>query len=167
MNSMIKMLIMDVDGTLTDGGIYIGENGETMKRFNVKDGYGIHNILKEYKIRPVVITGRCSTAVENRCRELGIVDLIQKSKDKLTDSLSLLKKYSLQWEEVACIGDDIPDLEIIKKSGLSGCPADAVDRVKQEVDYVSPYHGGDGAVRDFIEWIVRNENDINCKSRFD
>ena len=167
MSKEIKMLIMDVDGTLTDGGIYMGENGELMKRFHARDGYGIHSILRENEIRPVVITGRSSTIVKNRCKELGIVDFIQQSEDKLKDASSLIKQYSLQWDEVACIGDDIPDLEIIKMAGLSGCPKDAAECVKNEVDYVSESKGGEGAVRDFIDWIVgrMNSDDISIHEK--
>lgn len=155
---MIKILVMDVDGTLTDGGIYISDRGEEFKRFNSKDGYGIHNILKENGIVPVIITGRKSLIVQNRCKELKISEVYQGCNDKLSVLCEVINKYGCSMDEVACIGDDLNDIEIIKMAGLSGCPADAVQRVKNEVDYISAYGGGHGAVRDFIEWIVERGN---------
>ena len=164
MKKNIKFLIMDVDGTLTDGSLYIGEQGEVFKKFNVKDGCGIKDILPEYGVIPVIITARNSHMLERRCEELGIKELHQGKREKkecldeilcswsLTDNV----KYGLQ--NVAYIGDDILDLKCmfpIKESGgLVGCPSDAVKKVLNVADYVSQYAGGSGAVRDFIEWIV-------------
>jgi len=153
---MIKILFMDVDGTLTDGTIYIGNNGEEFKCFNVKDGYGISQILKKNGIIPVVVTGRESKIVEERCRELGIVEVIQNSSDKVKDINKVLGKYGLKLEDAAYIGDDLNDLGAIKLVAISGSPADAVDIVKKNCDYVTEALGGRGAVREFIEWVVDN-----------
>ncbi len=150
----IKLLVLDVDGCMTDGSIYLGPDGELMKQFNVKDGYAIKNILKENTIIPAVITGRQSLIVKRRCEELGVADLIQGCTDKLRDLSQLMEKYNINYDEVACIGDDIPDLELVKHCKLSGCPCDAVNEIKENVSYVSPVPGGHGAVRDIIEWIV-------------
>lgn len=149
----IKALIMDIDGTLTDGGIYIGENGEMMKKFDVKDGYGICSILPQIGIIPIVITGRESRIVENRCRELQITELIQKSTDKVSDMKQVLNKLQIELDETAYIGDDLNDLECMKLVAVKGCPADALDAVKAVCDFRALKAGGCGAVREFIEWI--------------
>lgn len=150
----MKALIMDVDGTLTDGGIYLGQNGEVLKRFSAKDGYAIANILPKYNIIPIIITGRESRIVENRCKELGIVEFVQGSKDKIYDMNRVLKKLQISLDEVAYIGDDLNDYDAMKMVAVRGCPADAVDEIKGICNYVSKYNGGYGAVRAFIEWIV-------------
>lgn len=149
---------MDVDGTLTDGRIYIGEIGESCKAFNVKDGYGISNLLISYGIKPVIITGRTSKMLEIRCKELGIVDLFQGVYNKIEILKRLIKNTEYSYNNVAYIGDDLNDLscmELIKsEKGIVGCPADAVDRVKDISDFISKRNGGDGAVRDFIDWLI-------------
>lgn len=154
----MKALIMDVDGTLTDGGIYMGQNGEVLKRFSAKDGYAIANILPKYNIIPIIITGRESRIVENRCKELGIVEFVQGSKDKIYDMNKVLKKLQISLDEVAYIGDDLNDCDAMKMVAVRGCPADAVDEIKGICNYVSKYNGGYGAVRAFIEWIVTSYN---------
>lgn len=156
----IKLLIMDIDGTLTDGKIYVGVSGELFKAFNVKDGYGICEILPLYSIIPAIITGRSSEIVVNRCRELGITELYQGIHDKKKPLLTLIEKYECSLGNVAYIGDDVLDLQcmqLIKEAGGDiGCPADAITEVKEMADFISGYGGGNGAVRDFIEWIVRS-----------
>lgn len=153
MSNKIKMLIMDVDGTLTDGKIYISQAGELFKAFNVKDGLGIVKARRE-NIIPVIITGRNSPIVENRAKELGIEEVYQGVSDKSEQTKSLLKKYSLLFDEVACMGDDENDIPIMKLCGLCGCPADAMQVVKNQCDYITQKNGGDGAVREFVEWIL-------------
>jgi len=154
MHNKVKMLIMDVDGTLTDGHIYMGNDGEFLKVFNVKDGYGIRNILSEHRITPAIITGRKSIILEKRCEELGIDVLYQGISDKKSLLLTLIKELSLNLEEIAYIGDDLNDLECIEICGVTGCPADSADGIKKAVDYVCKRNGGGGAVREFIEYIV-------------
>lgn len=150
---MIKYLMMDVDGTLTDGKIYVGNDGEVAKAFDVKDGFGIKNIAIPQGLIPIVITGRESKIVEKRCSELGIDKLYQGIHNKAALLCNTVKDLS----EVAYIGDDINDLEcmlLIKNAGgLTGCPADAVREILAVADFVSSKNGGNGAVRDFIEWI--------------
>lgn len=159
---MTKLLIMDVDGTLTDGKIYMGNDGEICKAFNIKDGCGIHDLLPQYGIIPVIITGRNSKIVENRCCELGISEIYQGTSNKLSRLERLLEKKSLTYADCAYVGDDIIDVPCMKKvkkmGGLVGCPADAVDSVKKIADYISAYNGGNGAVRDFIEYLVKIDN---------
>lgn len=146
----IKLLVMDVDGTLTDGKIYMGENGEVMKAFNIKDGYAIAHMLPEMGIIPVIITGRKSKIVENRAKELGIIELYQGVVNKLDQLKKVAEKYKAATEEIAYIGDDLNDLECIEYCGVAVCPADAVEKVKRKVTYVCQSNGGEGAVREFI-----------------
>ena len=155
----IKLFVMDVDGTLTDGKIYMGENGEVMKAFNVKDGYAIAHMLPEMEIIPVIITGRKSKIVENRAKELGITELYQGVGDKLTQLKMVAEKYNAAPEQIAYIGDDLNDLACIEYCGLTACPADAVEEVKQKVTYVCNKNGGEGAVREFICKIEENIQD--------
>lgn len=151
---MIKYFIMDVDGTLTDGKIYMSNNGEMMKAFNIKDGCGIHDILIPSGIIPIIITGRSSGIVLNRCKELGITEVYQGIKNKAVKMFEITDDLAT----VAYIGDDINDLscmEPIKEAGgIVGCPADAVEKVKEIADYIASRNGGEGAVRDFIEWLL-------------
>lgn len=151
---MIKMLVMDVDGTLTDGSIFVGDNGEVFKRFNVKDGYAIAHILPEVGITPVIITGRSSKIVETRAKELKIAELHQGIKDKLTCLKEIADKYGVTAEEIAYIGDDVNDLDCLQYCGLTACPADALEEVIPHADYVCKLDGGRGAVREFVEWIL-------------
>lgn len=153
----IKMLVMDIDGTLTDGRIYIGAEGEVMKAFDVKDGYAIAHILPEIGVIPVIITGRKSAIAEKRAIELGIKELHQGIGDKLKKLKETAEKYGVKQEEIAYIGDDINDLECIKYCGLSACPADALPEVTEYTDYICGKDGGRGAVREFITYISRYE----------
>lgn len=163
MKKQIKFMVMDVDGTLTDGKIYMGINGEIFKAFDVRDGYGIKRILKENRICPVIITGRKSPIVEMRGRELGITDIYQGIENKLCKLQEILGTYSKKeereysFQDVAYIGDDIADLQCLKAireaGGIAGCPADAVCVVKEVSQYVCSRVGGAGAVRELIDWV--------------
>lgn len=152
----VKMLVMDVDGTLTDGKIHISPQGELFKSFDVKDGYGIHVLLPQSEIIPVVITGRTSRIVEDRCKELGIEQLYQGIRHKDDCLRAVARKLAIPFEEMACIGDDENDLPMMSLCGVCGCPADAVGSVKDQCAFVSRYGGGRGAVREFIEWLLKN-----------
>lgn len=152
----VKLLVMDVDGTLTDGKIYMGADGETMKAFDVKDGYGIAHILPSLGIIPVIMTGRRSRIVENRAAELGIKELYQGVSDKRTQLQRVAEKYGASAEEVAYIGDDGNDMECMYWCGMSACPDDAVNEVKKAASYVCSHAGGRGAVREFIDWLREN-----------
>jgi len=155
MNHRIKLLFMDVDGTLTDGKIYMGADGEVLKAFDIKDGYGIHEILPAYGIVPVIITGRTSQIVKNRAKELGIQELYQGYHDKEAILLEIMKKYKCSGNQAAYIGDDVLDLVCMKHCAVNGCPADAAEEVKKACQYICTRSGGCGAVREFIEWIVQ------------
>lgn len=155
---MIKYLVMDVDGTLTDGKIYMSPSGEAMKAFNIKDGCGIHDILIPHKVIPVIITGRDSQIVLERCKEIGINEIYQGVKNKI----ETLRELVLDLSYVAYIGDDINDIPCMKAvkeaGGKIGCPADAVRDVIELADYIANKNGGEGAVREFIEWLVMNQD---------
>ena len=163
--SKIHFLIMDVDGTLTDGKIYMGQDGELFKAFDIKDGYGIKEILPTHDIIPVIITARESRIVANRCAELCIAELYQGCRNKYEKLLEILKFHSAQdhtdydLSSVAYIGDDLLDLQCIvpvkSHGGYTACPADAVEEVKQVVDYVCTCKAGNGAVREFITRLVQ------------
>ena len=154
----IKILAMDVDGTLTDGRIYIGEEGEIAKAFDVKDGYAISSFLPMMQIVPVIITGRASKIVERRAEELGIFEIYQNVGDKLEKLKEVAKKYDASEDEIAYIGDDVNDIGCMIYAGFSGCPKDAAEEVKNIADYICHYEGGRGSVREFIEQIERIKN---------
>lgn len=148
---------MDVDGTLTDGKIYIGPSGEAMKAFNIKDGYGLHDLLLPSGIIPVIITGRNSDIVSFRCKELGITNIYQGVSNKIEKLKNIIDDLSA----VAYIGDDLNDLpcikEIVKEDGIVACPSDAHDTIKQYANYICDKKGGDGCVREFIEWLLNEQ----------
>ncbi len=156
----IKFLVMDVDGTLTDGKIYMGESGELFKAFDIKDGCGIKEILPRYNIIPIIITARKSVMLEKRCKELGIIELHQGCREKLRKLNEIIKSYSKEVEyrlsDVAYVGDDFLDLycmmPIREAGGLTVCPKDAIKEIKDIADFVSIYKCGDGPIREFIEW---------------
>lgn len=150
----IKMLVMDVDGTLTDGCIYMGPNGESMKAFHCQDGYAIAQILPRLGIVPVIITGRSSSILANRAAELKIVHLYQGVADKLPKLKEIATELGIAREEIAYIGDDLNDLECMQYCGYTACPADAVADVVTHVNYVCKRSGGRGAVREFVEYIA-------------
>ena len=150
----IKLIAMDVDGTLTDGKIYIGENGETMKAFDIKDGYAINQMFPRHGITPIIITGRQSKIVENRAKELGVKLVFQGVRNKLLFLEKFAAENGVTLEEIAFIGDDLNDFDCIKACGFSGCPADAVDEIKKIANYISTKPGGSGAIRDFAEHII-------------
>ncbi len=152
-----RYLVMDVDGTLTNGQLYIGNKGEIMKTFHIKDGCGIHDILPSMEIIPVIMTGRNSQILENRCKELGITKVYQGIKDKNKKLEELLEEEGDDLSTVAYIGDDINDLlcmmSVKKAGGLVACPADAAEDVITFADYICIQKGGQGAVREFIDWL--------------
>lgn len=155
----IKCLFMDVDGTLTDGKLYIGDEGEVMKAFSVKDGHGIKMLRNEYGVIPVILTGRNSKIVRKRCEELRIDHLRQNVKDKVAE----IKKYEKEYPKglFAFIGDDDNDLGAIEyvhsQGGITACPVDASNAVKKCVDYICRCAGGQGAVREFIDYMITSK----------
>ncbi len=150
----IKMIVMDVDGVLTDGHIILGSEGEELKNFYVQDGQGIALALQKGLIIALV-SGRKSKVVERRAKELRIKEVYQNISKKIEVYSRLLKKYGLKDEEIAYIGDDLGDISSLKKAGLALAPANGVEEVKGIVHYVTRASGGRGAVREAIDIILK------------
>jgi 3-deoxy-D-manno-octulosonate 8-phosphate phosphatase (KDO 8-P phosphatase) len=149
----IKMIIMDVDGTLTDGALFVLPDGEEIKSYNVRDGLGI--LLAHLAgFKTAIITGKTSRALEKRAEKLRIDELHQGILDKKPVLEAILAKHGLTNEEAAYIGDDLGDLAVIKTVGLAGAVADAHPEVKKNCHFISQQSGGRGAVREFIEFIL-------------
>ena len=150
----IKLVAFDVDGVMTDGSIRYDENGTEYKTFNAKDGHGIVSLNKA-GIITAIITGRKNGTVERRAENLKIKELYQGSKNKISDLEKIMQKYNVKFDEIAYMGDDIPDICILEKVALKGCPADAVDEVKAIANFISTKNGGRGAVREFCDYILK------------
>jgi 3-deoxy-D-manno-octulosonate 8-phosphate phosphatase (KDO 8-P phosphatase) len=149
----IKALLFDVDGVLTDGGIIYDDNGLEYKRYNVKDGQIISH-LKKFGFIVGAITGRKSDVVKNRCIELKLDYHKHGIKDKLVEYENFKKTYNLNDTQILYIGDDIIDLSILIRCGLSVTPNDARDYIKKEVDIITETNGGDGVLRDVADYIL-------------
>jgi 3-deoxy-D-manno-octulosonate 8-phosphate phosphatase (KDO 8-P phosphatase) len=150
----IRALVLDADGVLTDGRIYMGPDGSSARAFHVQDGLAIHWFQKLGGL-VIVISGKASPALEARTRELGIEHVIQGSRDKLADLLALLEPRALSLEQLAMIGDDLVDLPILRRCGYPIAVANAVAEVKAVARYVTRRAGGHGAVREAIEHLLR------------
>jgi 3-deoxy-D-manno-octulosonate 8-phosphate phosphatase (KDO 8-P phosphatase) len=150
----IKLLALDVDGVLTDGGIIFDNEGNELKVFNVRDGHGI-KMAQAAGIHVAIITGRSSRAVARRAAELGITDVYQGSNSKLTGYTRLLEKYSLKDNEAAFVGDDIVDIPVLKRVGLPVVVADATDEARRHAILITKNRGGHGAVREVTDLLVR------------
>jgi len=153
----IKLLILDIDGVMTNGQLFLDDNFIQTKAFHVRDGFGIRQLIKE-GLQIAVITGRESKLVSERIRELGIQYLFQNSPDKLPIYKNLLKNLNLQPENTSFMGDDLIDLPIMTQVGLSACPKDAYPFVLKHSDFISQYKGGKGAVRELCDLILHSKN---------
>lgn len=154
--SKIKMVVFDVDGVMTDGSITYDENGVEYKTFNVKDGQGIVRITKE-GIVTAIITARNNATVKHRFENLGMSRLFMGQKDKMVAMKQLLEEYNLDLSQVAYMGDDLPDMPVLKEVGLASCPNDAIDEVKALCHFVSSKNGGRGAVRELTDLIYSSQ----------
>ncbi len=152
----IKLLILDCDGVLTDGMICYDNNRIETKNFSAKDGLGI-KLLSLTDIKVAVITGRESEILKQRCEDLGIEMLYQKVRNKVAVAEDILDKLKLKWVNVAYMGDDWNDYPVMQKVALAATPSDAFPSIKNLVDYVALRRGGDGAVREFIEYILQEK----------
>ncbi len=150
----IKLVAFDVDGVLTDGSLTFDENGHEYKTFNAKDGQGIVN-LNNAGVITAIITGRDNKTVEHRAKNLNIKELHLGSKNKIKTLEEIIKKYNITFDEIAYMGDDLPDICILEKVILKGCPNDAVDEVKAIANFISSKNGGRGAVREFCDYILK------------
>ncbi len=159
-NRKIKYIALDVDGTLTDGGIYYDGTGNEWKKFSVKDGAGI-KIAQKNGVEIVVISGRECGALTRRMSELGVKYLFQNIQEKESCLKAFMQEKNIQRDELAYIGDDINDLDAMGQAGFKACPADADERVKAQADYISRFSGGYGAVRDVIEYLLIDRGDFD------
>jgi 3-deoxy-D-manno-octulosonate 8-phosphate phosphatase (KDO 8-P phosphatase) len=150
----ISLLLLDVDGVMTDGGIIYDASGLETKRFNVKDGHGI-KMLQRFGVEVGIITGRTSIVVDNRARELGITIVYQGSLRKIDSYNEIKQKTGFTDEQIAYMGDDVIDVPVLRKVGFSAAPLDALPEVRALVDYVSITAGGCGAVRDVCDHILK------------
>jgi 3-deoxy-D-manno-octulosonate 8-phosphate phosphatase (KDO 8-P phosphatase) len=150
---MIKLVILDVDGVLTDDTVFIGPEGMEFKRFCIADGLGIH-IAKRYGVNVAFLSGRPSPATEIRASELGVDDVFQKPVDKLNYYDQLKTKYNLNDENIAYMGNDLVDVGVMRKCGLAACVPESPVAVRNSANYVTSKKGGFGAVREFLDMIL-------------
>ncbi|HFB65535.1 MAG TPA: HAD-IIIA family hydrolase [Aeromonadales bacterium] len=153
----IKLVITDVDGVLTDGKVFLDQTENELKSFNIKDGLGI-KLLMQQNITVAVITGRQSQIVKRRMAELNVTEVHQNQPDKRQCFASLMEKFDLEVDDIAYLGDDLPDLPLIKQCGLGVCVADGHWFVQQQADWVTSSRGGDGAFRELAELILGSQN---------
>lgn len=158
--AIIRVLICDVDGVLSDGLIYMGNHGEELKAFNVRDGYGIRCLITQ-EIPVAVITGRHSQLVADRAATLGIVHLYQGQSDKCLAFINILNELALMPHQAAYIGDDLIDWPVMEQVGLSIAVADAHPLLRNRADYITHLHGGQGAVREVCDLILFAQNKLD------
>lgn len=151
--SKIKLVLTDVDGVLTDNGVYYSDAGEVMKRFSIRDGMGVER-LRKHGIETGIVTGECSPSVQRRAEKLQITELHLGAKNKLALLEEILRRKELRAGEVAFIGDDVNDLEIMKAVGLAACPVDAMSQVIAIAHYHCQTKGGYGVFRELAEFII-------------
>ena len=151
--SRVRMLVLDVDGVLTDGRLYYGARGEVLKAFNVKDGHGIKQVAAA-GITVAIISGRKSAVVTRRARELGIRHVAQGVSDKLAALNKLARSQSVPLEHCACVGDDTPDAPMLHAAGLAIAVADAHPDARAVADLLTTQRGGYGAVREVCDWLI-------------
>lgn len=152
----IALVALDIDGTLTDGGIVMGQTGELAKRFDVRDGFGLR-LLREAGLRLAIITGRSSDIVTLRARDLHIDVVMQGVKDKAHALSALAHQCGLDTEQIAMMGDDWPDAPGMRIAGLAAAPADAQPEIRAIAHWVGSSRAGSGAVREFCEWLLRTQ----------
>lgn len=154
----IKYLIIDVDGTLTDAGIYYDENGNELKKFCTKDAAGFF-AAHQAGIKIMILTGRECAATTRRMKEMKVEYLIQNCKDKVSYIQEFAKDNNIDRDEIGYLGDDLNDLPGMTLCGFVGCPADACDEVKEKADYISGIKGGYGAVRDIVSYLLKKRGE--------
>ena len=155
----IKLILADCDGVLTDTGTYYSADGEIMKRFSIRDGMGVERLRKYAGVETGIVTGEASDVVKARAKKLNITELHLGVKNKSATLVEILEKNNLKAEEVAFMGDDTNDIDIMKLVGLSACPADATKFAKEVSDLIVESNGGFGAFRDLAEIIISSQNE--------
>jgi 3-deoxy-D-manno-octulosonate 8-phosphate phosphatase (KDO 8-P phosphatase) len=152
---VIRLLVLDVDGVLTDGRLYFGADGEALKVFHVRDGLGI-KLAQRADIAVAVVSGRSSPAVANRCRELDIVHVVQACDDKLSAVSRIARELGIEAQSIACVVDDTSDLPLVSAVGLAFAVSDAHAEVRRAAHRVTRLAGGRGAVREVCDWLLEN-----------
>lgn len=152
----VRIVIFDVDGVLTDGSLFYGDDGQEYKSFNSRDGHGI-KMLRDSGVEAAILTGRTSKVVMHRARNLGISRIVQGSHDKLASYEAMLAELALKPEETAFMGDDLVDLPVLRRCGLACSVPDAPDEVKERAHYVTRAGAGRGAARELCELIMRTQ----------
>ena len=155
----VRLAVFDVDGVFTDGTLYLGAQGEAFKAFNILDGHGV-KMLQAGGVAAAIISGRSSEAVARRAAELGIAHLVQGCTDKVADFERLARELAVPPEACAFMGDDLPDLAVMRRCGLAVAPPNAVEAVRQAAHYVTRAAGGRGAVREFCELVLRAQGQL-------
>ena len=150
----ITTFVFDVDGVLTDGTLFVFDDGQFVRRMNIKDGFALQLAVKK-GYRVVIISGGTSDAVTERLHRLGIKDVFMNEKDKKARLEAYLQQHGLQWSEVLFMGDDIPDYEVMQQVGMPCAPSDSATEILQIATYISPQPGGSGCVRDVIEKVLK------------
>jgi len=151
----IKLLVLDVDGTLTDGRLYYDAQGEAMKAFDVRDGHGLRLLQICGGVRLAALTGRSADLIRVRCRELGIEQIVERSRKKGEALAQLCAELNVPLDQTCFMGDDVNDLPALERAGLAACPSDAVPEVRELCGFVSSKEGGRGAVRELCEALLR------------
>lgn len=151
----IKWLISDCDGVWTDTGVYYSNDGEMLKRYSIRDGMGVERLRNVVNVETAVITGENSMQLKHRCDKLKITELYLYIKNKKECLNQFMQKHNVDNAEIAYIGDDFNDLEVLNMVGLSACPSDALTDIKSQCDYICSFKGGHGAFRDFAELIIK------------
>ena len=154
----VRLVVLDVDGTMTDGGVYIDNNRVETKKFAIKDGCGIV-LAHAAGIEFMILTGRESNCVRQRAEELKIRYIYQNVKNKITFLKEFMKKHEIKSEQLAYIGDDLNDLYAMRLAGTKACPSDAAQEIKNQCDYVLDAKGGEGVVREFIELLLKDRGE--------
>ncbi|HEX4607972.1 MAG TPA: HAD hydrolase family protein [Urbifossiella sp.] len=154
----VRLLLLDVDGVLTDGRIVYADDGTELKRFHVRDGSGL-KFWRDTGKRAAVLSGRSSPAVDRRATELGLAPVVQGQGDKLPAFERVLADLGLAADEVCAVGDDLPDLPVLARAGLAVAVADACPEVRAAAHYVTTAPGGAGAVREAVEWLLKLTNE--------
>jgi len=149
----LKLFATDVDGVLTDAGMYYGESGEELKKFNTRDGMGI-KLLQAEGVMIAIITMEQTKIVARRAKKLGVTEVFQGAKDKVSVLAHLSEKFNIPFEQMAYMGDDVNDVGALQTVGYAAAPADCVDQVRQMVHYICQKKGGEGAVREVIDMIL-------------
>lgn len=162
----IQLLLLDVDGVLTDGKIILTEQGEEIKSFNAKDGHGLR-MLMDKGIEVILITGRRSKAIDFRAKDLGILEVYQGVREKGAVCEEILRKRGLKKEQVCCVCDDLPDIPLIRNAGLSFAVSDASEEIKALATYVTQQKGGHGAVREVCDVLLASKGQRPFRTRQD